>query len=72
MEISLDKITQNENVKKLQRTAKIVTLNKNQAYTALESVQAFFNTQSLRLFKGDTSETKDMCEKMKALGFDIN
>jgi hypothetical protein len=59
-------------LQKLQRTAKVVTLNKNEAYNCLESVQAFFNTQPLRLFKGDTPEAKDMCEKMKALGLDIN
>jgi len=63
MEITADKLLQNKTVKKLHRKAKVLTSNKDEIYTALESVQEFFNRQPLRLF---------MCEKMKALGFDIN
>ena len=70
MEIAIEKITEHEVVKKLHRKAKVITSNKDELYTALESVQEFFNTQPLRLFNGDNA--KDMCEKMKSLGFDIN
>lgn len=41
-------------------------------YTALESVQCFFNTQLLRVFNSETAHAKDMIKRMKSLGLDIN
>ena len=72
MEIAIEKITEHEVVKKLQRKAKVITSNKEEMYSALESVREFLNRTSIREFNSGTTHAKDMIKRMKALGFDIN
>lgn len=72
MEIAIEKFTEHEVVKKLHRKAKVITSNKDELYSALESVREFFNRKPIRLFNKDTDHAQDMIKKMKSLGLDIN
>lgn len=72
MEIAIEKITEHKAVKKLQRNVEILSTKKYEMYECLESVQEYFNRLGIKKFNPDTPHAKEMCEKMKALGFDIN
>lgn len=72
MGINIDDITQNPVVKKLQRGANLLLMNKKGMYNCLEAVQEYFNRLPETKFNGVYPYEIDMAKKMKELGFDIN